>query len=79
MGWTARATPTPQVSLHFDTREDAIAYAEANGMAYEVEEPKPVRIKAKVLCREFPAAGPTTGPTEPRFAPVAQLDRARAF
>ena len=30
-----------QVKLRFDTKEEAIAYAERSGVAYRVEEPKP--------------------------------------
>ena len=29
------------MKLQFDTKEEAIAYAERNGIAYRVEEPKP--------------------------------------
>ena len=31
---------TAQVKLEFDSREDAIAYAERNGIPYAVHEPK---------------------------------------
>jgi hypothetical protein len=41
MGWTSSADMRSQVKLHFDTKEEAIAYAERNGVAYRVEEPKP--------------------------------------
>ena len=40
MGWTSSADMKSQVKLRFDTREDAIAYATRNGVAYRVEEPK---------------------------------------
>ena len=53
MGWPGSGDTEGQVRLHFDTKEQAIAYAEANGLAYEVEEPKPVRIKAKVYADNF--------------------------
>jgi hypothetical protein len=41
MGWTSSADMRSQVKLRFDTKEEAIAYAERNGIAYRVEEPKP--------------------------------------
>jgi hypothetical protein len=41
MGWTSSADTRQQVRLFFDTREEAIAYAEREGVAYRVEEPKP--------------------------------------
>jgi hypothetical protein len=42
MGWTSAADTRQQVSLSFDTKEQAIAYAEREGLAYRVMEP-PVR------------------------------------
>ncbi len=41
MGWTSSADMRSQVKLHFDTKEEVIAYAERNGVAYRVEDPKP--------------------------------------
>lgn len=41
MGWTSSADMASQVRLDFDTKEEAIAYAERNGIAYTVYEPKP--------------------------------------
>ena len=48
MGWAGSGDTNAQVSLNFDSKEDAIAYAEANGLAYDVEQPNAVRIKSKV-------------------------------
>ncbi len=42
MGWTSSADTNQQIKLYFDTKEDAIAYAERNGLAYTVNE-TPVR------------------------------------
>jgi hypothetical protein len=41
MGWTSSADMRSQVQLRFDTKEEAIAYAEREGIPYRVEEPKP--------------------------------------
>ena len=43
MGWTSSGDMKAQVRLKFDSKEEAIAYAERNGVAYRVEEPKPTR------------------------------------
>ena len=46
MGWTSSADTSAQVSLAFETKEEAIAYAERGGLAYTVIEPtarKPIR------------------------------------
>jgi hypothetical protein len=40
MGWTSSADTRSQVKLAFDSKEEAIAYAERNGIAYVVQEPK---------------------------------------
>jgi hypothetical protein len=40
MGWTSSGDMKSQVKLRFETKEEAIAYAERNGIPYRVEEPK---------------------------------------
>jgi hypothetical protein len=43
MGWTSSADTQGQVKLTFDSREDAIAYAQDNGLTFQVidtKEPK---------------------------------------
>ena len=45
MGWTSSNDMNRQITLRFATKEEAIAYAERNGLAYRVEEPKPVSRK----------------------------------
>jgi hypothetical protein len=42
MGWTSSGDMRQQVKLSFDTKDEAIAYCEGNGIAYQVTEPKPV-------------------------------------
>ena len=39
MGWTSSNNTRQQVTLRFDTKEEAIAYAQREGIAYRVEEP----------------------------------------
>ena len=41
MGWTGSTETEMQVKVSFDTREEAMAYAEKRGITYEVEEPPP--------------------------------------
>ena len=43
MGWTASTDMKSQLRLSFATKEEAIAYAERNGISYRVEEPTPVQ------------------------------------
>jgi hypothetical protein len=46
-GWVGSGDTSGQLRLFFDTREQAVAYAEARGLAYEVQEPAPVVAKLK--------------------------------
>lgn len=39
MGWTSSSDMASQVKLTFETRDEAIAYAERNGIPFEVFEP----------------------------------------
>jgi hypothetical protein len=41
MGWTSSGDMKQQVRLRFDTKEEAVAYCERNGIAYEVFESAP--------------------------------------
>jgi hypothetical protein len=41
MGWTSSGDMNSQVRLNFGSKEEAVAYAEKNGLTYRVEEPKP--------------------------------------
>ena len=40
MGWTSSGDMKSQIRLQFDDKAEAIDYAERNGVAYRVEEPK---------------------------------------
>lgn len=48
MGWTGSTDMDGQVRLTFDTREEAVEYAERHGIAFRLHEPQdpPVIIKA---------------------------------
>jgi len=40
MGWTSSSDMKQEIRLYFQTKEEAIAYAERNGIPYRVQEPK---------------------------------------
>ncbi|HBY43767.1 MULTISPECIES: ETC complex I subunit [Brevundimonas] len=48
MGWTSSTDMNGQVRLSFDTKEEAVDYAERHGIAFRLHEPNeaPVIIKA---------------------------------
>ena len=53
MGWTSSGDMKQQVRLHFDTKEEAIDYAERAGLEYDVELPQARRIKPKAYADNF--------------------------
>ena len=53
MGYTSSADTRQQVRLTFESAEQAIAYAERNGIAYTLSEPKPRRQIAKSYADNF--------------------------
>ena len=53
MGWISAEDTLNQVRLHFDTLEEAIAFAEKHGHDYTVEEPHEPRFKPKSYADNF--------------------------
>ena len=53
MGWTSSDNTRQQVTLKFDTKEEAVAYAQREGYAYVVEEPKPTRLQTRAYADNF--------------------------
>ncbi|HSZ75170.1 MAG TPA: ETC complex I subunit [Rhizomicrobium sp.] len=53
MGWTSSSDMLSQVWLDFDTREEAIAYAEKHGIEYQVFEPHEIRRAPKSYADNF--------------------------
>ena len=53
MGWTGSNDMLQQLQLSFDTRDEAIAYAQKNGIAYQVFEPHRPAAKAKAYADNF--------------------------
>ena len=55
MGWTSSNDMRQQLSLEFDTAEEAVAYAEREGIAHVVELPKARVLKPKAYSDNFRA------------------------
>jgi len=53
MGWIGGGTTRAQVQLRFETREEAIAYAEKHAIAYEAETPPPRKFEPKSYADNF--------------------------
>lgn len=53
MGWTGSADTRQQVQLRFETKEEAIAYAERHGIPYTVYDPPPRKPVPKSYADNF--------------------------
>jgi hypothetical protein len=53
MGWTVTADTDGQVRLKFDTRDEAIAYANAKGISFQLQDPKPTKRIIKAYADNF--------------------------
>lgn len=53
MGWTSSTDMRSQVELEFESREEAMAYADAQGIAYQVFEPHLPKPHAKSYSDNF--------------------------
>ena len=52
-GWLGSGDTQAQVTLRFDTQEQAIAYATRNGIAYELEQPRQRVLKIQAYADNF--------------------------
>jgi hypothetical protein len=53
MGWIGGGDTQAQVRLSFASREDAIAYADRNGIAYDLELPRERRVRPRAYADNF--------------------------
>ncbi len=53
MGWTSSGDMKSQIRLRFGSKEEAVAYAERNGLAYRIEEPLPAARKIQSYSDNF--------------------------
>ena len=53
MGWTSSGDMKSQLSLSFDTKEEAVAFAVRHGIAFRLEEPKETEVRAKSYAENF--------------------------
>ncbi|HEY0218435.1 MAG TPA: ETC complex I subunit [Afipia sp.] len=53
MGWTSTADMKQQLTLHFDTKEEAVAYCEREGIPYQVLEPHDAAFRQKAYADNF--------------------------
>ncbi|MFS4438623.1 ETC complex I subunit [Paracoccaceae bacterium GXU_MW_L88] len=47
MGWTGSHDPSQQIRMRFDSEEEAVAYAEKNGIEFTIAQPKPRKMNVR--------------------------------
>ncbi len=53
MGWTSSGDQMAQIRLSFTTKDEAIAYAKARGITFNISEPNPRARKPKAYADNF--------------------------
>lgn len=53
MGWNTMSDTRTQISLKFDTKEEAIAYANAKNIPFEVRDPQSTTVPPKAYAENF--------------------------
>ncbi len=53
MGWAGSVDTLDQVRMKFQTMEEAVAFAERNGLSFETQEPKQRRIRPRNYSDNF--------------------------
>jgi hypothetical protein len=53
MGWTQTADTEGQVRLSFETKEEAVRYADQHGIAFQLIDPKPAKRILKTYADNF--------------------------
>ena len=53
MGWTTSDDTSAQVRLRFDSKEEAVAYAQKHGLMYSLEEPRERKLRPKAYADNF--------------------------
>jgi hypothetical protein len=53
MGWAGSSDTLDQVTLYFDTREEAVAYAKRCGIEFTIEMPHATKLKPRAYADNF--------------------------
>jgi hypothetical protein len=53
MGWSSSGDTRQQLSLHFETLDEAVAYAQRNDIAYTVQQPHARTVQPKSYAENF--------------------------
>jgi hypothetical protein len=53
MGWAGSSDTLGQVTLYFDTRDEAVAYAKRHGIEFAIEMPQTSKLKPRAYADNF--------------------------
>jgi ETC complex I subunit conserved region len=53
MGWTSSSETKPQVRMSFTSKEEAVAFAVRQGIAFRLEEPQNTAVRQKSYAENF--------------------------
>ena len=53
MGWTSSRDTRRQLKLWFDSKDEAVAYAQKHGLMYTLEEPRERQVRPKAYAENF--------------------------
>ncbi|HEY9216961.1 MAG TPA: ETC complex I subunit [Phenylobacterium sp.] len=53
MGWTQTTDTQPQQRLTFETKDEAVAYAQTHGISFQLVDPKPAKKIIKAYADNF--------------------------
>ena len=53
MGWTSSSDTKGQLRLWFDSKDEALAYAQKHGLMYTLEEPRKPTVRPKAYADNF--------------------------
>ena len=53
MGWTSSTETKPQIHMSFATKEEAVAFATRQGIAFRLEEPQKTGLRPKSYAENF--------------------------
>ncbi len=53
MGWTSSADTKRQIRVRFESKDEAVAFATRNGIAFRLEEPPATKLRPKSYAENF--------------------------
>jgi hypothetical protein len=72
MGWTQTADTEGQVRLSFETKDEAVRYADQHGIAFQLIDPKPAKRTKRAVAGSSPAGRARRAISSPPACPACR-------